>query len=198
MKTLCERLGWLALLTALSTAANATGLVWGEGNWGETDWGQARQAVAPPDGPVPKAKKSHSFSGEETDAGFAAGAYADNGAPVYGNRFVAGDYITMIGEVYPDSADIGKKGDIVVVMLSIIDGTVSINFLNADGNFETWDQSIAGLGPAKAVDPLEEVHTLTLFEGTLQPGVHRLALGYIAEGGPLIYTGKAVNIVVSE
>jgi len=204
MNKLKKRAGLLVLLAGCcslgSTLASAAGMVWGESNWGETNWGveQVRESVPPPEGPVPTSTKVRDISGAETDAGFSAGAYADNGTPVYGNAFSAGDYITMIGEVYPDSGDVGKNGDIIVVMLSIINNSTVCSYQNEDGNFVSWNLKVPSLGTAKRLEPLEDMNAITIFEGTLQAGAHRLALGYMADGGSLIFTSKAINIMVSE
>jgi len=48
------------------------------------------------------------------------------------------------------------------------------------------------------VQPLDTLHSVTIFEGTLHAGAHRVAVGYMASGRPMIYTAKAISIVVSE
>lgn len=186
-------------LALLGFSTSASALVWGEGNWGE-NWGaeQARDPVPPPEGPVPVAPKIRSISGGETDAAISAGAYADNGAPTYASDFTTGDYITIIAEITPDSADVGSNGELVVVLLSVISGQVQWSFLNVDGNFETWDLKIGTLGAAEVVEPLEASHSITIFEGELQAGKHRMAVGYVTSVGKLIYTAKAINIDVSD
>ena len=183
------------MLLSFSTTASA--FVWGEGNWGD-DWGEAREPVPPPEGPVPVSDRIQSVTGGETDAGISAGAYADTGSPTYSDAFTSGDYITIIAEISPDSSDVGKPGELIVVLLSIIGGELQWSFLNTDGNFESWNLSLGSLGPAEIVDPLEETHAITIFEGTLQAGRHRMAVGYMAEGGTLIYTARAINITVSD
>jgi hypothetical protein len=152
----------------------------------------------PPEGPVPEATKVRSITGAATDAGFSAGAYSDSGEPTYSNSFVADDFITIVGEIFPDSSDVGTNGELVVVLLSFIDGNQQWSFLNTDGNFESWDLKLSNLGSARIAEPLESMHAITIFEGNLQAGAHRMAVGYQADGGPLIYTPKAINIVVSE
>lgn len=181
-----------------SSQVLAVGMIWGESNWGEADWGvdEVREPVAPPAGPVPVSQKIRSLSGGETDAGVSAGAYADNGSPAYGNSFTTGDFITIIAEIMPDSGDVGTNGELIVVLLSIIGGQQQWSFLNTDGSFESWDLSLSNLGPAEIVEPLEAVHEISIFEGELQAGKHRMAIGYMADGGPLIYTAKAINLNV--
>lgn len=198
MNLLFKNLILLVVLALYSSIAAA--LVWGEGNWGEANWGvdEVRESVPPPAGPVPVATKVRSITGATTNAGFSAGAYADSGEPVYGSSFVADDFITIIGEVTPDPDDVGTNGEIVVVLLSVIGGKLQWSFLNTDGNFENWDLDLKNLGAAEILEPLDTLHAITIFEGNLQVGAHRLAFGYMAEGGPLIYTPKAINIVVGQ
>lgn len=198
MKTL---LNYLALPVLLATfSASATAMIWGQSNWGDADWGadEIREPVPPPDGPVPAAAKVRSLTGGSTDAGISAGAYADNGAPTYSNSFTTGDYITIIAEVEPDTTDVGTNGELIVVMLSLTGSGTQWSFLNMNGNFESWNLQLSTLGHAQVEEPLEEINTITIFEGELQAGAHRMAVGYQAEGGPLIYTAKAINIVVSD
>ena len=198
MNTFLKILAIPVLLLTVSSMANATGLVWGTGKWGEASWGVSQGSVTPPSGPVPTAVKVRSITGSPTTAGFGGGAYSAVGTPVYSNSFVTGDFITLIGEVYPDTADVGKDGELFVLMLSVIGGKQFWSFLDTEGNFETWDLKLANLGPAKIVEPLEQMHSITIFEGNLQKGSHRLAIGYMAKGGPLVYTPKAINIVVGD
>ena len=200
MKKFLKNLVWLIVLGGTSLTASATGMVWGESNWGEADWGidEVRAPVTPPAGPVPVSSKIRSITGSSTNAGISAGAYADNGAPAYGNTFTSGDYITIIAEISPDSADVGSNGELIVVLLSFTGGKQQWSFLNSDGNFESWNLQLGTLGAAQIAQPLETLHALTIFEGDLQPGKHRMAVGYMADGGPLIYTAKAINITVSD
>lgn len=156
------------------------------------------EPVSQPEEPLPVSQKVRSLTGGSTDAGISAGAYADNGTPVYSNLFSTGDFISIIAEVRPDSADVGKNGELIIVILSLTSSGVQWYFLNQDGNFEAWDLGLATLGPAASKEPLEETNAITIFEGELQAGRHRMAVGYQADGGPLIYTAKAINIVVED
>lgn len=189
------------LLFALgfSSQVLAVGMIWGESNWGETDWGvdEVREPVPPPEGDVPVAPKIRSLTGAETDAAISAGAYADNGSPAYSNSFTESDYITIIAEIAPDPDDVGVNGQLVVVLVSVIGGNLQWSFLNTDGLFESWDLSLGSLGAAEIVEPLDTSHSITIFEGELQAGIHKMAVGYWPDGGQLIYTAKAINIVVS-
>ena len=196
MNIFLKNISLVVLLATFSVSASA--LVWGEGNWGESNWGidEVRESVAPPEGPVPPASKVRGVS--STDAGFAAGAYSASGEPAYGTSFVDGDFITIIAEINPDTFDIGTNGQLIVVLLSLIDGKQQWSFLNTDGNFESWNLKLGTLGAAEIVEPLEASHSIKIFEGNLQVGAHRMAVGYMADGGALIYAPKAIKIVVSD
>ena len=197
MNNILKSLSLLVLLLSFSSTASA--LVWGEGNWGD-NWGAevVRDPVPPPEGDVPVSPKIQSITGGETDAGISAGAYADTGSPTYSDAFATSDYITIIAEIAPDSSDVGTNGELIVVLLSIVGGQQQWSYLNTDGNFASWDLNLPSLGPAEIVEPLEALHSITIFEGELQAGKHRMAVGYMADGGPLIYTAKAININVSD
>ncbi len=183
-----------------SYSASTLGLTWGESNWGEADWGVDKiSGPGPkPEAPIPSASKVRSITGSETNAAFSGGAYAANGSPTYSNSFLKGDLITLVGEVYPDSSDVGKSGEIVVVMLSVIAGKQVWSFLNNDGNFESWNLKLQNLGSAVVLETLDNFHAVNIFEGNLQPGLHRLAIGYMTSSGPLIYTAKAIKLNVTE
>jgi len=189
-------------MMSFSSAANA--FVWGEGNWGD-NWGEvsteskdpAREPlVTPPADPVPISQKVRPASGGDTDATMSAGAYADNGSPSFTDTFSSSDFVTVIAEINPDPVDVGTDGQLIVVLLSIIGSDASWSYLNEDGNFESWDLKIPSLGAAQIVEPLEASHSITIFEGELQAGRHRMAVGYWADGGDLIYTAKAINLTV--
>lgn len=202
MKNILKPLSLLVLMMSFSSAANA--FVWGEGNWGD-NWGEvaaeskdpARDPlVTPPAGDVPLSQKVRPATGGDTDATMSAGAYADNGSPAYTDTFTESDFITIIAQINPDPVDVGKNGDLLVLLLSILGGQVQWSYLNTDGNFESWDLNLATLGAAQEVEPLEESHSITIFEGELQSGRHRMAVGYSTEDGNIVYTAKAINITV--
>ena len=202
MNRIFKSLSLLVLLLTFSASASA--FVWGEGNWGD-NWGEASgealsldraPQVTPPTDPVPVSQKVKPASGGETDATISAGAYADNGSPVFTDTFAVSDFITIIAEINPDPVDVGKAGDLIVVLLSVVGGQAQWSYLNEDGNFVSWDLELPSLGAAQSVSALLETHAITIFEGELQAGKHRAAVGYWASGSDLIFTAKAINITV--
>jgi len=165
---------------------------------GDDKGSEGAQQVSPPTGPVPEASKIRSITGATTDAIISAGAYANVDTPVYSNSFTTGDFININAEVRPDNIDIGKDGELLVVLLTLSNKGQQWSFLNTEGSFESWDLQLSSLGPAKIAEPLAAINTLTIFEGELQAGKHRIAVGYRTNSGQLIYTTKAINITVSE
>lgn len=129
-------------------------------------------------------------------ATFAGGASKDGGA-TYATSFAATtDTVTIVATVNIDPADVGKAGEVVVVVLSVQDGVLGWTYMNADSTFSTWDGVIASLGAAIDATALLSTHNVTVHNGTLAAGTYRVAVGYNIDGGALKYTTKAINITV--
>lgn len=152
---------------------------------------------AQPGGPIPVSEKIRSLTGGSTDAGIAAGAFANDGSPAYSNSFTTADDITILAEIRPDTADVDVNGILLVIWLSITGNGIEWFYLDQDGEFIPWDLDFTTLQPADVRQPLAATNAITIFEGNLAAGRHRMAIGYQATGGPLIYTAKAINITVS-
>ena len=117
---------------------------------------------------------------------------------MFANSFAASDFITIIGEISPDTTEIGTSGNLYVVLLSFVgDQQVWVN-LTADGSYIPWNLKISGLEAVQRVTPLEESHTITIFEEVLEPGRHRISIGYKADNGVLIYAPEGRWIDISE
>jgi hypothetical protein len=158
---------------------------------------EANDSVPPPQDPIPEAARVTTLGGQTRDANFGMGAYSDKGTPTFGNNFISGDFVTIIGEVTPDPIDVGINGELFVAFLSVIGGKATFSYINEDGNFASWDTSLGGLGPVEITTPLEANHQITIFEGNLQAGTHKFTLAYKAEGGPLVYM-KPITIKVTD
>ena len=129
-------------------------------------------------------------------ATFAGGASKDGGA-TYATSFVATtDTVTIVATVNIDPADVGKAGEVVVVVLSVQGGVTSWTYMNADSTFSVWDGVVASLGAAIDATALLSTHNVTVHNGTLAAGTYRVAVGYNIDGGALKYTTKAINITV--
>jgi len=132
-----------------------------------------------------------------SDASFSSGASADGGDS-YAETFTTGDDVTLVGTVNVDPVHQGLDGAIHVAVLSVVDGTTSLVYLDEDSVFVEWDIT-AGLPGAHIVaEPLAASYSVTIFDGTLAAGSHRVALAYTTENGDLIYAPKALIIEVTE
>ena len=145
------------------------------------------------------ASKVRSVTGASTDASILVGAFSADGSLANAGSLTSGDYVNLIATIKPDSNDAGSNGELFVILLSVTnDGAANWTFLNTKGNFEDWDLNLLNLGAVKAISSLKASNSVSIFEGTLEPGRHRIAVGYMADGGPLIYTAKAFNITVNK
>lgn len=181
----------------IASPGHAAALIWGDGRWGEKNWASEMTGpISPPEEPIPEAIKSNTLGGDKRYPEFSMGAYSDVGTPTYASEFSSGDFVTIVAEVRPDPVDVGSNGELFAAFLSIIGGKAIFSFLNEDGNFESWDTTLEGLGPARSATPLEEFHEITVFEGYLQAGTHKFTFAYQAEDGPLVYM-KPIKLVVT-
>ena len=108
--------------------------------------------------------------------------------------FFNNETITIAGSLIPDSADIGKAGEIFVVLISDIAPT----YLDTDGNFQLWGSlSLKRLEPAFEIAALGASEKFPVFSGKVQSGLYRVFLGYqLVEGGPLHFNAKAFRVNV--
>ncbi|MDC1527708.1 hypothetical protein N8600_01445 [Gammaproteobacteria bacterium] len=143
---------------------------------------------------IPAAAKATKGAGDRTGVTFGAGASSDGGA-TYGTTFSADDAVTIIATVGVDATDVGKAGAIHVAG-KLAGG--SFVYLDEDGLFATWNP-LAGLPGATVVtDSLKASYTVTVVNASKLPvGKHRFALAY-STGGKVIYTGKALEITITE
>ena len=109
--------------------------------------------------------------------------------------FSADDEVTIIATVGVDATDVGEAGAIHVAG-KLAGG--SFVYLDEDGLFATWNP-LAGLPGATVVtDSLKASYTVTVVNASKLPvGKHRFALAY-STGGVVIYTGKALEITITE
>jgi hypothetical protein len=143
-------------------------------------------------------KAAKTADGSTTTATFKAGASSDGGA-TYATEFTTADDVTLVGTVNVAAADQGKDGEVYIAILSKLDsGNSILAYMDEDGNPQTWDGTVAGLGANVVATPLGATYNLTIFSGTLGAGTHRVALAYSTEDGDIVYTGKAMVITVTE
>lgn len=107
--------------------------------------------------------------------------------------FSIGDRVVVEGTVRPDNADIGKPAELFMVLRSNLN---TWSYRDLDGNFQPWNISLKSLDPAYTVDSLGESETMALYSGELVAGDHRIFIGYMVDGGPLIFNGIAYRFDV--
>jgi hypothetical protein len=145
----------------------------------------------------PEAKAAKGIGGSAGDATFSGGASSDGGA-TFADTFSTTDDVTIVGTVNVGTTDQGVNGEIHVVILSITDAGAQLAYLDEDGGYPAWDQTVEGLGAHIVATPLAASYSVTVFAGNLLAGTHRVALAYSTADGKLVFTGKAVSITVTE
>ena len=134
-------------------------------------------------------------NGSASDASFESGASADGGT-TSGTNFTTSDNVTIVGTINIDPEDQGMPGDIYVALLSATTEGVLLSFMNEDGNYESWDQTLPGLGAHISTDTLSDSYIITISSGTLLARTFRVALAY-SRGSKFIYAPKAITIKVN-
>jgi hypothetical protein len=131
--------------------------------------------------------------GSSSNAKFSAGATLDAGTTT-ATDFSNNETITIAGSLIPNSADVGKAGEIFVVLINDIAPT----YLDTDGNFQLWSSlSLKRLEPAFEIPALGASEKFPVFSGKVQSGLYRVFLGYqLVEGGPLHFNAKAFRVNV--
>jgi hypothetical protein len=142
-----------------------------------------------------KAGKALDGSALPTGTAFAAGASKDGGA-TQATEFTTADTVEIVATVTVGTDFVGEAGGIHVALATIDGSDKSFSFLNEDGNYEAWD--ISGL-PGVHIDAeaLAASYNISLYSGKLAAGTYRFALAY-SSGGNVYFTGKAIQITVTE
>jgi hypothetical protein len=157
--------------------------------------------VVIPDVPQESLSGIITSNGTASGAGISVGASSDGGASS-AVSFSADDDITLTAKVYPDSNDLGKEGEIYVVLRTIVDGKKTFFALNEDGQWEAWNTSLKSLPTALYADSLEEAEEVLIYSGQMIVGERLMYVGYslFTDGGkPLIHTnGKPFKFDVAE
>jgi hypothetical protein len=127
------------------------------------------------------------------------GASADEGN-ILNTAFSAGNNVVIAGSVAPPAADVGKAGDIFMVIRTTTDAGDSWTHRNLDGVFVPWlDGKISSLEPAYEVSAVLSDQSFTIFSGNLEAAQHRIYIGYMLRGsGALYYNGIAHRLTVSQ
>lgn len=137
-------------------------------------------------------EKVRSVGGSVSNASFESGASSDGGATT-GTDFKSNENVTIVGTISIDPDDQGLPGEIFVALLSSNNDGVTFSYLNEDGNYVAWDQTIPGLGAHITTDSLNETYYVTISSGSLAAGTYRVALAY-SQGSKLVYAPKAIVV----
>ena len=164
-------------------------MVWGESSWGTANWGKTPESRIT-DIPQQSLSKITRTDGTATDSTISIGASSDGGETT-DTTFTVDDEVTLTAKVYPDSDDVGKEGELYVVMRSTIDGKKTFTALNQDGNWEAWNASLKSLPAANYIESLEEVEDVLVYSGAITAGDRLFYVGYslfTEDGKPVITT----------
>jgi len=132
--------------------------------------------------------------GSTSTAQFGAGASSDAGVST-STAFSNGNDIVIAGSVSPQQLDVGRAGEIYVVLLT----SDSLTYMDLDGSYINWTGSLKTIQPAFERDGLVLTENFELFSGAVQSGLYRVFLGYrVTEGGggPIHFNAKAFRINV--
>jgi len=154
-----------------------------------------------PDIPQQSLSKIVRTDGTATDSTISIGASSDDGETSE-ISFNAADDLTITAKVYPDSNDVGKEGELYVVMRRTVDGKKIFFALNEDGVWEGWNASLKTLPAAKYIESLEKVEDVLVYAGTITSGELLFYVGYsrfTAGDKPVITTHlRPYKITVSQ
>lgn len=128
--------------------------------------------------------------------GFSYGASRDQGLTT-GTNFNSGDNVIVAGKVAPLPADVGKSGELYVVIHSVTADGEGWAYRDGSGNFVDWDTRITTLKPTASVT-LKSSEAFQIYSGKLQPAQHRVYIGYrVAGSATLFYTGIPLKLTVN-
>jgi hypothetical protein len=127
------------------------------------------------------------------------GASANDGS-VLGTTFTAGNTVVIAGSVAPPAVDIGKAGEIFMVIRTVSASGETWSYRNLDGIYVPWsDGKISSLEPAYEVSSLQADQSFTIFSGKLVAAEQRIYIGYMLQGsGALYYNGIAHKLNITD
>jgi hypothetical protein len=136
--------------------------------------------------------------GNTSSAEFFGGSSADGGT-TFGNSFLQSENLTIGGGTAPQSADVGKAGEIFIVMRDKQANSDTFYYRDETGNFIRWNTNFNSLGAAYEISSLGSMETFSIYNGTILDGSYRFFLGYsLADGsGPLHFNGQAMQVNIS-
>lgn len=158
---------------------------------------QVLSATAKNPSPLLVANSAGSNAVSNASVGFAYGASSDQGATTK-TTFSTGDSVVIAGSASPLAADVGKAGNIYIVVRTTVGASDTWAYLNSSGVYVPWNTKVADPGPAYAVSSLKANEAFLIYNGKLVAAQHRVYIGYkLAGGSTLFYTGQAHMLSVT-
>ncbi len=130
-----------------------------------------------PDIPQQTLSKIIRTDGSATESSISIGASSDNGETST-TSFTVDDEIVLTAKVFPDDDDVGKEGELYVVLRTTVGIKKSFTALNEDGNWEAWNASLRTLPAAMSVEALESEEEILIYSGSLIAGNRLMYVGY--------------------
>ena len=117
----------------------------------------------------------------QTDKASSASIYigaSDDGGVTTAREFIYSKVVSIEGLIEVDSDDVGKAGDIFVVMRKGSAGSKRFYALNESGVWESWGGSLKNLPIAKNVNSLSENEKIEVYSGKIELGQVIFYVGY--------------------
>ena len=115
--------------------------------------------------------------GSKSSASIFIGASSDNGATTSDN-FLYSENVLIEAVIEFDTDDVGKSGDIFVVMRKGSGKSKVFYALNDSNSWEVWGGSLKTLPAAKSIEKISERERLEIFTGKLDLGQSTIYVGY--------------------
>jgi hypothetical protein len=138
--------------------------------------------------------------GGKSNSSISIGGSTDGGDS-YSTSYTVDDEIVLTANIYPDEADVGKAGELYVVIRSKVSGLKIFSALNKDGNWELWNASLKTLPAARYIEKLQTMEEINFYCGYMAAGQRLVYVGYslYTDGKPVITTSLSpFKITVSE
>jgi len=114
--------------------------------------------------------------GKASSASIYIGA-SDDGGVTTAREFIYSKVVSIEGLIEVDSDDVGKAGDIFVVMRKGSAGSKRFYALNESGVWESWSGSLKNLPIAKNVSSLSENEKIEVYSGKIELGQVAIYVG---------------------
>jgi len=135
-------------------------------------------------------KKIIRTDGTRTEADILFGLTSDDGFSI-SNSFTTNDQIALATKIIVDDTDLGKKGEIYVVMRSIQNGKKVFSALNEYGIWEEWNASLKSIPFTQYIDKFDKENEIYIDSQKITEGDYAFYIGYSTlteEGKPIINT----------